>query len=189
MRQIIYGVDEAGRGPLAGAVYAACVALKPEHGIAGLTDSKKLTAAKREILAKQIKRHAIAWSVASASVTEIDQLNILQASLLAMRRAVEKISPPGKALIMIDGMHAPQLDYEVQTLIKGDEKIAEISAASILAKMARDEEMLRLHTHYPVYGFDRHKGYPTRMHLAAIQQYGVCCVHRRSFAPCAKFCK
>jgi len=185
--KVIYGVDEAGRGPLAGAVYAACVTLNPEQVIAGLADSKKLTEQKRETLVKEIKLHAIAWSVASASVTEIDQLNILQASLLAMKRAIEKISPPKNALILIDGMHTPQLSYEVQAIIKGDERVAEISAASILAKTTRDAEMLRLHACYPMYGFNHHKGYPTKMHLAAIHRYGICGIHRRSFAPCAKF--
>jgi len=186
-KKIVYGVDEAGRGPLAGGVYAACVSLNPEHVITGLADSKKLTEKKREILAREIKCHAAAWSVACASVLEIDRLNILQASLLAMQRAIKKIFPPDNALILIDGLHAPELDYEVQTVIKGDHLIAEISAASILAKTTRDAEMLRLHVRYPMYGFDRHKGYPTENHLAAIQRYGITSVHRRSFAPCAKF--
>jgi len=187
--KIIYGVDEAGRGPLAGAVYAACVTLDPQYVIAGLADSKKLAEQKRETLAKEIKHHAISWSVASASVAEIDQLNILKASLLAMKRAIEKISPPENALILIDGIHTPRLSYEVQTIIRGDESVAAISAASILAKTTRDAEMLRLHTYYPMYGFDRHKGYPTKMHLAAIQRYGICSEHRRSFAPCARHLK
>ncbi|MDT8363553.1 MAG: ribonuclease HII [Nitrosomonas sp.] len=184
--KIIYGVDEAGRGPLAGAVYAACVALNPEYVVTGLTDSKKLTATKREALAKAIKCHATAWSVACASVAEIDQLNILQASLLAMQRAVKKISLSENALILVDGIHAPRLGCEVQTIIRGDSLIAAISAASILAKTTRDAAMLRLHARYPMYGFDRHKGYPTKIHLAAIQRYGISDVHRRSFAPCGR---
>ncbi len=187
--KIIYGVDEAGRGPLAGGVYAACVVLNSKHIITGLADSKKLTEKKRDFLAKEIRCHATAWSIACASVEEIDRLNILQASLLAMQRAINKLSPSQDALIMVDGIHSPKIDCEVQTVIGGDHLIAEISAASILAKTTRDEEMLRLHAHYPMYGFDRHKGYPTKAHLEAIQQYGISDVHRRSFAPCAKFWK
>ncbi len=178
-------MDEAGRGPLAGPVYAACVALDPHNPIEGLTDSKKLSEKKRIHLADQIRQHACAWAVASASVAEIDQLNILQASLLAMRRAVDKLFPVSGALILVDGNHAPQLDYEVRTIIRGDGLISEISAASILAKTVRDAEMLRLHEIYPVYGFDRHKGYPTRAHFEAIRLHGITDVHRRSFAPCA----
>jgi ribonuclease HII len=180
----VYGVDEAGRGPLAGPVYAACVMLDPQNIIKGLADSKKLSKKKRIYLADQIKQHASAWAIASASVIEIDQLNILQASLLAMQRAVEKLSPPNQALILIDGNHAPKLNYEVETIIKGDDLVAEISAASILAKTARDAEMLRLHALYPLYGFDRHKGYPTKAHLEAIQLHGISDIHRRSFSPC-----
>jgi ribonuclease HII len=180
----VYGVDEAGRGPLAGPVYAACVALDPKNIIEGLADSKKLSEKKRTDLAGQIRRHARAWAVASASVEEIDRLNILQASLLAMQRAVEKLSPVHNALILVDGNRAPRLNYEVQTIIKGDSLVAEISAASILAKTARDAEMLKLHETYPEYGFDRHKGYPTKAHFKAIQLYGISNVHRRSFAPC-----
>lgn len=184
--KIIYGVDEAGRGPLAGGVYAACVVLDSRHVITGLADSKKLTEKKRAFLAKEIKCHAIAWSVACASVEEIDRLNILQASLLAMQRAINKLSPSKDAQILVDGIHAPQIDCDVQTVIGGDNLIAEISAASILAKTTRDAEMLRLHVRYPVYGFDHHKGYPTKIHLEAIRRYGISDVHRRSFAPCAK---
>ncbi len=188
LEKTIYGVDEAGRGPLAGAVYAACVVLDSDYVIAGLADSKKLTAQKRQTLTREIKQHAMAWSVASASVIEIDRLNILQASLLAMKRAIEKISLSKNALVLIDGIHKPQLSHEaeVQTIIRGDERVVEISAASILAKTTRDAEMLRLHACYPMYGFDRHKGYPTKMHLAAIHRYGICSMHRRSFAPCAR---
>lgn len=183
--KIIYGVDEAGRGPLAGPVYAACVVLDSNRIINGLADSKQLSEKKRIYLAEQIKQHARAWAVASASVEEIDQLNILQASLLAMQRAVVKLAPVTNALIVIDGNRAPQLAYAVQTVVQGDRWVAEISAASILAKTARDAEMLRLHEIYPIYGFDQHKGYPTKAHLEAIHLYGITNIHRKSFAPCA----
>ena len=183
--KVVYGVDEAGRGPLAGPVYAACVVLRSGNAINGLADSKRLSEKKRADLAKQIRQHALAWAIASASVEEIDRLNILQASLLAMQRAVVKLLPASDALILVDGNCAPQLDHEVRTIIKGDSLVAEISAASILAKTARDTEMLRLHEIYPVYGFDRHKGYPTKAHLEAIRLYGISDTHRKSFAPCA----
>jgi len=182
--KVIYGVDEAGRGPLAGPVYAACVVLDPADVIEGLADSKQLSEKKRISLADQIKQHARAWAIASASVEEIDRLNILQASLLAMQRAVVSLRPISNALVLVDGNHAPRLDCEVQTVIRGDSLVAEISAASILAKTARDIEMLRLHEAYPVYGFDRHKGYPTKAHLEAIRLHGITDIHRRSFAPC-----
>lgn len=181
---MIYGVDEAGRGPLAGPVYAACVVLDPVRPIEGLADSKQLSEKKRTSLADRIKQHARFWSIASASVEEIDQMNILQASLLAMQRAIVHLEPVTDALILVDGNRVPQLDYEVQAIVRGDSLIAEISAASILAKTARDAEMLRLHEIYPAYGFDRHKGYPTRVHLEAIRLHGITDIHRRSFAPC-----
>lgn len=184
--KIIYGVDEAGRGPLAGPVYAACVALKSTNVINGLADSKQLSEKKRIYLAEQIKQYAHAWAIAAASVEEIDRLNILQASLLAMQRAIAKLIPVTGALIVIDGNRAPQLDYEVQTVVQGDRLVAEVSAASILAKTARDAEMLQLHEMYPVYGFDRHKGYPTKAHLEAIRLHGITNIHRKSFAPCAE---
>lgn len=183
--KVVYGVDEAGRGPLAGPVYAACVVLDPAHIIEGLADSKQLSEKKRISLVDRIKHHARAWAIASASVEEIDRLNILQATLLAMQRAVISLRPVANALVLVDGSHAPRLDCEVQTVIRGDSLVAEISAASILAKTARDAEMLRLHEAYPVYGFDRHKGYPTRAHLEAIRLHGITDIHRRSFAPCA----
>lgn len=182
--KVIYGVDEAGRGPLAGPVYAACVVLDPADVIEGLADSKQLSEKKRISLADQIKQRARAWAIASASVEEIDRLNILQASLLAMQRAVVSLRPISNALVLVDGNHAPRLDCEVQTVIRGDSLVAEISAASILAKTARDTEMLRLHEIYPAYGFDRHKGYPTKAHLEAIRLHGITDIHRRSFAPC-----
>lgn len=176
------GVDEAGRGPLAGAVYAAAVILNPALPIAGLADSKKLSAASRTRLAEQIRTSALAWQIASASVEEIDQLNILKASLLAMKRAIEGLSiRPDVALI--DGIHCPQVTLATRAIVGGDDSEPCISAASILAKTARDAEMLRLHAIYPCYGFDRHKGYPTALHLTALRQHGPSIIHRRSFAP------
>nr|WP_164504248.1 ribonuclease HII [Nitrosomonas sp. HPC101] len=184
--KVICGVDEAGRGPLAGPVYAACVVLDSGYVINGLADSKQLSEKKRITLANQIKQHARAWAIASASVEEIDRLNILQASLLAMQRAVASLLPISNVLILVDGNHILRLDDEVQAIIRGDRLVAEISAASILAKTARDAEMLRLHAVYPAYGFNRHKGYPTKAHLEAIRLHGITAIHRRSFAPCAE---
>lgn len=181
----ICGVDEAGRGPLAGPVFAACVVLNPAHKIEGLADSKKLGEKKRTRLAAAIKAHSMAWAIASASVCEIDQLNILQASLLAMKRAVENLSFTPD-VVLVDGNHSPHLSLPVRAIIRGDSLVPEISAASILAKTARDAEMLRLHQHFPHYGFDRHKGYPTAGHILALQQHGASNVHRRSFAPIRK---
>ncbi len=182
---LICGVDEAGRGPLAGPVFAACVVLNSTYKIEGLSDSKKLSEKKRNALTHIIKKRSIAWAVASASVEEIDKFNILQASLLAMKRAVESLPfPPNK--VLVDGIHSPQLNFPVQTIIKGDSLVPEISAASILAKTARDAEMLSLHKLFPNYGFDQHKGYPTKKHIAALQMYGISTVHRRSFSPVRK---
>ena len=182
---MIGGVDEAGRGPLAGAVFAACVVLNPANKIEGITDSKKLSEKKRNKMAYLIKRDSIAWAVASASVEEIDKINILQASLLAMKRAVESLPfLPDK--ILVDGIHSPKLSLQVQTIIKGDSLVPEISAASILAKTARDAEMYSLHKSFPDYGFDQHKGYPTKKHLKALQIHGISLVHRRSFSPVRK---
>ena len=179
---LIGGVDEAGRGPLAGPVFAACVVLDTTYQIDGLADSKKLSEKKRDELSITIKKYAKAWTIASASVSEIDQLNILQASLLAMKRAVEEL-PFIPELVLVDGNQSPRLNCAVQTIIRGDCLIPEISAASILAKTARDAEMQRLHQCYPLYGFDQHKGYPTRKHLAALYRHGICEIHRRSFTP------
>ncbi len=179
---LVAGVDEAGRGPLAGAVYAAAVILDPHQAIAGLADSKKLSAKRREALAALIHERALAWAVASASVDEIDTLNILRASLLAMRRAVLLLAPAADA-IEVDGLHCPEVDVPARAIVGGDARVAAISAASILAKTARDAEMLRLHDAHPEYGFDRHKGYPTAVHLACLQRFGASPVHRRSFAP------
>lgn len=179
---ICCGVDEAGRGPLAGPVYAACVILNPENPIDGLADSKLLSEKKRDALALAIKQQAIAWAIASATVDEIDRLNILQASLLAMQRAVTQL-PLLPDLALVDGNQSPRLKCPVRTIVNGDNLVAEISAASILAKTARDAEMLRLHQCFPQYGFDQHKGYPTKKHLIALQTYGACEIHRKSFAP------
>jgi ribonuclease HII len=176
------GVDEAGRGPLAGPVYAAAVILDPARPVAGLADSKTLTPRQRETLALEVRLRAVAWAVASASVEEIDTLNILQASLLAMRRAVEQLAVTPQQ-VLVDGLHRPRLKIPVRAIVRGDATVAEIAAASILAKVARDMEMLALHLQHPQYGFDRHKGYPTSAHLAALREHGASAVHRRSFAP------
>jgi ribonuclease HII len=176
------GVDEAGRGPLAGPVFAAAVILDPAKPIAGLADSKTLTEMKRQELATVIKRDALSWAIASASVQEIDTLNILQASLLAMKRAVEALSVVPE-IALVDGNQAPRLQCQIQTIIKGDSKVAAISAASILAKTARDHELLSLHQRFPGYAFDQHKGYGTALHLACLQRLGPCEAHRRTFAP------
>jgi ribonuclease HII len=179
---LIAGVDEAGRGPLAGPVYAAAVMLDPDKPIEGLADSKKLSAMQRDELFEQIKACAYAWAVAEASVAEIDSLNILQATLLAMQRAVSGLCmEPVK--VLVDGNRLPRLSYPAEAIVKGDETVAAISAASILAKVARDTEMQRLDAVYPGYGLASHKGYPTRAHLAALQQHGVTPIHRCSFAP------
>ena len=179
---LICGVDEAGRGPLAGPVFAAAVILVEPPQIKGLADSKKLTAKRRDALAEQIKLHAIAWAVASATVEEIDEINILQASLLAMRRAVMALTPQPES-IRVDGLHVPKVAMPARAIVRGDSSVPAISAASILAKVARDAVMLELHALYPDYGFNRHKGYGTAMHLAALQRLGATPAHRRSFAP------
>jgi len=176
------GVDEAGRGPLAGSVVAAAVILDPARPIDGLADSKKLTPRRREQLADLIRDRALAWHIAHATVEEIDTLNILQATLLAMQRAVAGLAVVPQ-LALIDGNRAPKLACATQTIIKGDAQIPAISAASILAKTARDAELMRLHSRYPAYGFDQHKGYGTALHLARLMQHGPCSEHRRSFAP------
>lgn len=180
--EVICGVDEAGRGPLAGPVFAAAVILDPAKPIAGLRDSKKLSAAKREALALLIQRDALAWSIAQCSETEIDTLNILQATMLAMRRAIEGLSIV-PTLALIDGNRCPVCTVRAEAIIKGDDKVAEISAASILAKTARDAALMHMHQQYPDYAFDQHKGYPTALHLARLRLHGVAPVHRRSYAP------
>ncbi len=188
MRKLIAGVDEAGRGPLAGAVFAAAVILSPKRPIAGLADSKKLSAKKREFLFDEIRQHALSWAITSASVEEIDAINILQASLLAMRRAVDALEIAPDAIV-VDGLYCPKVSMPATAIVKGDSKVAAISAASILAKVARDRDMLVLHAQYPEYGFDRHKGYPTAVHVAALERHGVSRVHRRSYAPVARLLK
>jgi ribonuclease HII len=181
--KLVAGVDEAGRGPLAGSVVAAAVILDPSQPIAGLTDSKKLTAAKRAKLEVEIKRTAVVWAIAEASIEEIDDINILHASMLAMRRAVLtlNISPD---IVLVDGNREPDLaDFEVHAIIKGDLTESCISAASVLAKEYRDRQMLELDLLYPQYQFAKHKGYPTQLHRDLLIQHGVSPVHRRSFKP------
>jgi ribonuclease HII len=180
--RLICGVDEAGRGPLAGAVVAACVVLNPRKPIEGLADSKQLTAAQRETLAVQIRANALAWAVASASVEEIDHINILQASLLAMRRALEALDVE-PAQVLVDGLYCPPSRWPSKAVVQGDATVPAISAASILAKVTRDAAMCDLHVQRPEYGFDRHKGYHTPEHLAALQRHGPCPFHRRTFSP------
>ena len=179
---LVCGVDEAGRGPLAGPVYAAAVILDPHRPIAGLADSKKLSEHKREALAIMIRERALSWSIASSSVEEIDELNILQATMLAMQRAVEAL-PRTPAEALIDGNRCPLLTMPARAIIRGDVSEPAISAASILAKTWRDEFMVALHADYPGYGFAAHMGYPTPVHLAALRALGPSAVHRQSFAP------
>jgi len=183
--EIICGVDEAGRGPLAGPVFAAAVILHPDRPIDGLRDSKKLTEAKRDLLAPIIKANALAWAVAEASEAEIDELNILHASMLAMRRAVEALATV-PTLALIDGNRCPVMKIQAIAIVGGDDKVDSISAASILAKTARDAALVTLHAAYPQYCFDQHKGYPTALHLALLQEHGASPVHRRSFGPVRK---
>jgi ribonuclease HII len=179
---VICGVDEAGRGPLAGPVFAAAVILDPLRPIDGLRDSKKLTEAKRDALAIDIKSYALSWSIAQCSEEEIDTLNILQATMLAMRRAIEglHITP---TLALIDGNRCPIMTIRGEAIIKGDDKVQAISAASILAKTARDYALGLLHIEYPHYAFDQHKGYPTALHMERLREHGVSPVHRKSYAP------
>jgi ribonuclease HII len=186
MTQLIAGVDEVGRGPLVGAVVAAAVILDPNNPIEGLADSKKLSEKKREALAIEIKQKALSWGIGRAEAEEIDNLNILQATFLAMKRAVETLSITPDHL-QIDGNQCPpDLDYSMEAIIKGDSKIAAISAASIIAKVARDAEMIALDQRYPEYGFAAHKGYPTKRHREALLKYGVIAEHRTSFKPVRK---
>jgi len=182
----ICGVEEAGRGPLVGSVVAGAVVLDPNQPIIGLRDSKKLSPARREQLYAEIMQKARAWGIGQASPSEIDTLNILQATMLAMRRAIEALSErlgewPSKALI--DGNRCPILPIASEAIIKGDAKEPAISAASIIAKVTRDQQMQALHTQYPQYGFNQHMGYPTEVHMQALKQYGPCEEHRRTFAP------
>lgn len=179
---LICGVDEAGRGPLAGPVSAAAVILDPDNPIPGLNDSKKLSEKQREQLAPLIRERALAWAVAYASVEEIDQLNILQATLLAMKRAVLALNIQPE-LVLVDGLFCPDTGIPSEAIVKGDSKVAAISAASILAKTDRDALMLQLHEQYPAYGLAGHKGYPTAAHIAALREHGVTPIHRKSFKP------
>ena len=188
--QVICGVDEAGRGPLAGAVYAAAVILNPAKPIIGLADSKKLSEKKRNQLSAEIKQHALAWAIAFSSVEEIDKINILQASLLAMKRAVEAMQQQfdvsqylQQILVQIDGNKCPKISLPCEAIIGGDSKVQAISAASILAKVARDADLCELDKQYPQYNFAKHKGYPTLEHLEAIAAHGICPIHRLSYAP------
>ena len=181
----IAGADEAGRGPLVGTVVAGAVILDKNNPIDGLNDSKKLSAKKREQLSVEIKQKALAWSVISVDADEIDRINILQASLLAMKRAIESLST-APDIALIDGNKCPQLNCRVEAIVKGDSRVAAISAASILAKVERDRQMFELHEQYPQYEFDRHKGYPTKVHMELLKKHGPCPEHRKSFSPVKK---
>lgn len=187
---LICGVDEAGRGPLAGSVYAAAVILDVNNPIEGLADSKKLSEKKRDLLSAEIKQKAFAWGIASCTAKEIDEINILQASLLAMKRAIDamqaqfNIAPDmGEILVQVDGNKCPKISLPCEAIVKGDSKVQAISAASILAKVARDAELYELDKQYPQYGFAKHKGYPSAAHLLALRAYGICPQHRLSYAP------
>ncbi|WP_406608973.1 ribonuclease HII [Agarivorans sp. JK6] len=179
---VFAGVDEVGRGPLVGDVVTAAVILDPKQPIAGLNDSKKLSEKKRLVLAEEIKQHAIAWAIGRATPQEIDKLNILHATMLAMSRAVAALSVTPE-FALIDGNREPQLSIPCQAVIKGDGLVAEISAASIIAKVARDQEMVELDARYPDYQFAKHKGYPTALHLEMLEKHGAIAEHRRSFKP------
>ena len=179
---LVAGVDEAGRGPLAGPVVAGAVILDPHNPIDGLQDSKRLTAARREALYAEIQEKALAWAVASADVEEIDRINILQATMLAMQRAVNALQPAAEHAL-VDGNRCPVLACPVQAIVKGDSRVAAISAASIMAKVSRDREMLSLDLQYPGYGLAQHKGYPSKAHIEALENLGVTPIHRRSYAP------
>ena len=180
---LICGVDEAGRGPLAGPVYAAAVILGPDFDTKGLRDSKKLSESKRYSLAVHIKKNALTWSVGICSASEIDEINIHQATLLAMKRAIEGLSGYTSIKVMVDGLFCPQVDFPCEAIVKGDDKVAEISAASIIAKTERDLKMIEIDKIYPSYQFKKHKGYPTKLHIEMIKSEGLCEYHRKSFSP------
>ena len=180
---LICGVDEAGRGPLAGPVYAAAVILGPDFDTTGLRDSKKLSESKRYTLALHIKQNAIAWSLGICSASEIDELNIHQATLLAMKRAIEALNSFNSVKVMVDGLFCPKVDYPCESIVKGDDKVAEISAASIIAKTERDLKMIEIDKIYPRYQFKKHKGYPTKLHVETIKSEGICEYHRKTFSP------
>ena len=180
---LICGVDEAGRGPLAGPVYAAAVILGPQFNTEGLRDSKKLSESKRYFLAEQIKKNALAWTVGICNADEIDELNIHQATLLAMQRAIKALKGYTSIKIMVDGLFCPQVAFSSEAIVRGDDKVAEISAASIIAKTERDLKMIEIDKVYPAYQFKKHKGYPTKFHIEMIKSQGLCEYHRRSFSP------
>ncbi len=180
---LICGVDEAGRGPLAGPVYAAAVILGPEFNTEGLRDSKKLSESKRYFLAEQIKKNALAWTVGICNADEIDELNIHQATLLAMQRAIKALKGYTSIKIMVDGLFCPQVAFSSEAIVRGDDKVAEISAASIIAKTERDLKMIEIDKVYPAYQFKKHKGYPTKLHIEMIKSHGLCEYHRKSFSP------
>ena len=180
---LICGVDEAGRGPLAGPIYAAAVILGPDFDTKGLRDSKKLSESKRYSLAVHIKKNALAWSVGICSASEIDEINIHQATLLAMKRAIEGLDGYRSIKVMVDGLFCPQVDFPCEAIVKGDDKVAEISAASIIAKTERDLKMIEIDKIYPCYQFKKHKGYPTKLHIEMIKSKGPCEYHRKSFSP------
>jgi ribonuclease HII len=184
--EYLAGIDEVGRGPLAGPVIAAAVILDIHNEIDGLRDSKKLSSSKREEISIKIKQGAYAWGIGRAEYYEIDEHNILQASLIAMRRAFEAMGKKAEFAV-VDGLHCPELPCQVEAIIKGDQKIPAISAASIIAKVERDTEMIKMDDIYPGYGFARHKGYPTREHLEALKTLGICEIHRRTYAPVKKY--
>ena len=190
MSILICGVDEAGRGPLAGGVYAAAVILDANNPIEDLADSKKLSEKKRDFLSAEIKQKALAWGIASCTCQEIDEINILQASLLAMKRAIEAMQAQFNVvpdLVQVDGNKTPKISLPCEAIVQGDSKVQAISAASILAKVARDAELYALDKLYPQYGFAQHKGYPSPAHLLALQTHGICPEHRLSYAPIRKF--
>jgi len=180
---LICGVDEAGRGPLAGPVYAAAVILGPDFDTEGLRDSKKISESKRYTLAAHIKKNALAWSVGISSASEIDEINIHQATLLAMKRAIEGLNGYTSIKVMVDGLFCPQINFPCEAIVKGDDKVAEISAASIIAKTERDLKMIEIDKIYPGYQFKKHKGYPTKLHIEMIKSEGLCEYHRKSFSP------
>jgi len=184
--RLIAGVDEAGRGPLAGPVVAAAVILDYKQDITELRDSKTLTEKKRYILANEIREQSITWGTGRAEVGEIDKINILNASLLAMQRAVSALNVVPET-VLVDGSHCPELICNVRAIVKGDKLIPAISAASILAKVTRDEEMIAMDKKYPGYGFAEHKGYPTKQHIIALERLGICAIHRRTYAPVRRY--
>lgn len=180
--ELLAGTDEAGRGPLAGDLYAAAVILDPNNPIEGLADSKKLSEARREKLYLEICENSLSWSISTASAEEVDRINVLQASMLAMKRAVDGLDQAPE-YVAVDGNRLPDWNYDAIALVKGDARVAEISAASILAKVARDRHMYEMHEKFPDYGFDQHKGYPTKLHLDMLKQLGSCEIHRQSYRP------